>query len=106
VTYRPGPGCEQFTPENRQAPSRQARTLAKEGLEPSNFVLHHLSEEAAVVRGLEWPYSALAAGDRQEYCCAEPVIKLSYKMKIIKEGNATVKVYACSYVSITLPASP
>ena len=36
---------------------------------------------------------------------AEPVIKLSYKMKIIKEGNATVKVYVCSCVSIALPAS-
>jgi len=26
-------------------------------------------------------------------------------MKIIKEGNATVKVYVCSCVAITLPAS-
>ena len=36
---------------------------------------------------------------------AELSIKLSYKMKIIKEGNATVKVYVCSCVSTTLPAA-
>jgi DNA primase len=31
--------------------------------------------------------------------------QVSYKMEIIKEGNATVKVYVCSCVSIALPAS-
>jgi hypothetical protein len=40
-----------------------------------------------------WPYSpSHATGDRQEYCSGRTLIKLSYKMKIIKEGNATVKV--------------
>jgi len=52
------------------------------------------------------PISALARnGDRQEYRPFRTVINLSYKIKIIKEGNATVKGYMCWCISITLPDS-
>src|SRR5215831_9401044 len=51
LVFQYRPGCEQFTPEDRQAPPRhlQARALAKGGPEPSSSILHHLNRAARVM---------------------------------------------------------